>query len=162
LRLSPQRRPGLRCKRALVTWVIAYVSIEFLGIGVFFLIAAIQHTGSYTHPTQDPSYALEQKYLPLANLAIWTMLALAYFGRRRSTGRSWLTEPLWLGALWLAIALPADFLFFVVIKNPSSLTAHDFYIGQFPWIYLTYVAVFISPMCAVAIKLWRRRPEALR
>lgn len=146
--------PALRYRRALVTWLIAYVGIEIIGFAAGITIAAVQHTGSYAHSTQGlpPSYILEEKFLPLANLAVWTALALVYFGRRRVSGRA---EPLRLGALWLAVSLPADLVFFVLIKNPSSLSPHDFYVGQFPWIYLIYVAVFVSPLCAAAIRRQR-------
>jgi hypothetical protein len=55
-----------------------------------------------------------------------------------------------LGALWLAIALPINFVGFVVIHTPPSMSAHDFYLGQFPWIYLVYAAAFLGPACAAA------------
>jgi hypothetical protein len=29
--------------------------------------------------------------------------------------------------------------------SDDSMSATDFYVGQFPWIYLTYLAVLISP-----------------
>ena len=54
-----------------------------------------------------------------------------------------------LGAFWLTLAVLVDYVGFVLIKNPISLSPHDFYIGQFPWIYLIYVAVFFSPWCYV-------------
>jgi len=55
------------------------------------------------------------------------------------------------GAFWLGVALPVDFVGFVLIKNPISLSPYDFYVGQFPWIYLIYIAVFLSPSCYVAL-----------
>ena len=155
--LKSRKPSALHYKRALITWVIAYLSITAAGIGLFFLIAALQHTGSYASPVKDPSYVLEEWFLPLANLLIWTACGLAYFGQRRDTVYPWNWEPLKLGALWLALAVPADFLDSVAIKNPESMSAHDFYIGQAPWIYLTYTAVFISPACAAAVRLWLRR-----
>lgn len=151
------KRSALHYRRALITWAGAYVTITALGIGGFFLIAAIQHTGSYAHPLDDPSYLLEEKFLPLANLVVWTLFALAYFGKRRGAPCPWFKEPVQLGALWLAIALPADLVSAVLIRSAESMTAHDFYIGQFPWIYLIYVAVFISPICAASVRQWLRR-----
>ncbi len=151
------RPSALRWKRGLTTGVIAYLIITGAGIGLFFLIAAIQHTGSYSTPVKDPSYLLEEWFLPLANLLIWTACGLAYFGQRRDTVHPWSWEPFRLGALWLALAVPADFLDSVAIKNPESMSAHDFYIGQAPWIYLIYAAVFISPACAAAARPWLRR-----
>jgi hypothetical protein len=51
-----------------------------------------------------------------------------------------------------------DYVGFVLIKNPISLSAHDFYIGQFPWIYLIYLAIFVSPLLYV---LLRRKSQAV-
>jgi hypothetical protein len=56
-----------------------------------------------------------------------------------------------LGAFWLAAAMIGDYVCFVRIKNPISLSPHDFYIGQFPWIYLIYVAVLVAPLCSVML-----------
>lgn len=149
------REPALRYRRALVTWLIAYVGIEVIGFAAGLLLAAAMHSGSYADPTREPSYIAEEWFLPAANLVLWTLLALAYFGKRPGRGRSRLTESVRLGTFWLAVSLPADFVFFVAIKNPSSLTAHEFYVGQFPWIYLVYAAVFVSPLCAAAIRARR-------
>jgi hypothetical protein len=38
-----------------------------------------------------------------------------------------------------------DFVGFVVIKNPWSLSVRQFYIDYQPWITLEYVAIFLSP-----------------
>lgn len=149
----------LHWKRALLTWLGAYLTITAAGIGLYFLIAAVQHTGSYASPMQDPSYRLEEPFLPLANLLIWTAFALVYFGKRRDGPPGRLAESLRLGALWLALALPIDFLDSVAIKSPYSMSAHDFYAGQAPWIYLIYAAVFVSPVLAAAL---RSRPRGRR
>ena len=50
-----------------------------------------------------------------------------------------------LGGVWLGLAVIVDYVGFVLIKNPISLSPHDFYIGQAPWIYLIYVVVLVSP-----------------
>ena len=47
-----------------------------------------------------------------------------------------------------------DYVCFVLIKNPISLNPHDFYIGQFPWIYLIYVTVLFAPFCSVILMRW--------
>lgn len=160
--LTIPKRSALDYKWALITWVLAYVTIAAAGTGGYFLVTVIRHTRTYAGPTQDPSYLLEEKFLPLANLVVWTVFALVYFAKRRAGAQSRFTEPLRLGALWLAIALPVDFLAFVVIKSPEAMTAPAFYIGQFPWIYLIYTAVFLSPACAAALRLWLRPAAATR
>ena len=45
-------------------------------------------------------------------------------------------------------AIVVDYVGFVLIKNPISLTPHDFYIGQFPWIYLIYI---FAPLCKATL-----------
>jgi hypothetical protein len=159
MKLSIWRGSTLHCKRALTTFAGAYLTITAVGIGLFFAIAAVQHTGSYADPINDPSYLLEEKFLPLANLAIWTLFALIYFGKRRGTGHPWHKEPVQLGALWLALGLLADLVTAVLIKSPYSMTAFDYYVRQFPWIYLIYAAVFLSPLCAASLKHWLKRPS---
>ena len=57
-------------------------------------------------------------------------------------------------AFWLAVAVVVDYVCFVLIKNPISLNPHDFYIGQFPWIYLIYVTVLFAPFCSVILMRW--------
>jgi hypothetical protein len=47
---------------------------------------------------------------------------------------------------------------FVLIRNPLSLSPHDFYVGQFPWIYLIYVAIFLAPVCFVALQGFKSAP----
>src|SRR5258708_4318281 len=124
--------------------------------GFSLLLGALVDTSPVASPLQDPGYLLSEKFLPLLNLIVWTSFSLVYF-KKRTNGPSQRKEALALGAFWLAMALPLDFLAFVVIQNPLSLSAHDFYIGQFPWIYLIYLAVFISPVCGtVLIKVLTR------
>ncbi len=50
MRLTTPRPSAVHYKRALITGITAYLSITAAGIGLFFLIAAIQHTGSYASP----------------------------------------------------------------------------------------------------------------
>ena len=64
-------------------------------------------------------------------------------------------EAVRLGAFWLALALPFDVIFFILVKSPYSLSFHDFYVGQVPWIYIVYAVLFVSPLCYVV--LFRRR-----
>jgi hypothetical protein len=47
-----------------------------------------------------------------------------------------------------------DYVGFALIKNPFSLSAHDFYISQFPWIYLIYLAILVSP---ILYATWRSK-----
>ncbi len=137
----------LNRKRALLTFALAYFAITILGTALSFSISAVAHIPQTAEPMQNRAYLLSEPLLPALNLLVWMACAAFYFARRPASGR----EALNLGAFWLAVSLVCDYVFFVLIKNPISLSPHDFYIGQFPWIYLIYIAVFISPLCYVAL-----------
>ena len=74
-----------------------------------------------------------------------------YYKRRTGDELALHRESVVLGAFWLVAAMVVDYVGFVLIKNPISLSPHDFYIGQFPWIYLIYVAVLLSPLCYLTL-----------
>jgi hypothetical protein len=65
--------------------------------------------------------------------------------------RSETAEALRLGLFWLALALPFDVIFFILVKSPYSLSFHDFYVGQVPWIYIVYAVLFVSSLCYVGL-----------
>ncbi|HXZ85686.1 MAG TPA: hypothetical protein VEI82_09370 [Myxococcota bacterium] len=150
--------PGLRWGRALATFAGAYAAITLVATAIGFGISALVDGGPVAHPLDDPGYQLTEKLLPALNLAVWTPFAALYFAGRGGAGRR--GEALALGALWLAVALPVDYLGFVVLETPLSLSAREFYVGQFPWIYLIYLAVLASPLCALALAKTRTRPGA--
>jgi hypothetical protein len=136
-------RPALRRRRALGTFAGAYAAVTLLCPLLYWALAAALHKPpASSNPFHDPTYVLAQKFFPLVNLIVWTAFARLYL--RRGDRR----QAFALGRLWLCLALPVDFVGFVLIRNPMSLGPHDFYVSQFPWIYLTYAAVFLSPFCA--------------
>jgi len=99
----------------------------------------------------SPSYLFAEKFFPIINLLVWTAFTWVYFKLRRNAPVL-LREAIILGACWQILAMFVDYVGFVLIKNPISLSAHDFYIGQFPWIYLIYLAIFISPILYAALR----------
>jgi hypothetical protein len=140
-------------KQAAVTFLLAYLSITILATAFSFALAAAKHVPPGTAPLDNPAYLLAERFLPVINLLVWMAFAKVYFKKQRdhlvpSVIR---TEAFLLGAFWLAIAVPVDFVGFVLIKNPISLSPHDFYIRQFPWIYLIYLSVFLGPRCYIAL-----------
>ena len=146
------RGTTLNWKRALGTFLLAYVAITILGTAFSLGIAAVQHIPDTAKPMQNAAYLLTERFLPGMNLLVWASAAWLYF--RRSPQESIMRhQSLALGAFWLAVALPLDLIAFVLIKTPLSLSPYDFYVGQFPWIYLIYLAVFVSPLCYVT---WHR------
>lgn len=147
----------LHYKRALALFILAYVSITIVATAVAILVDVLLHAPSATSGLHDLGFQLTVPYEPLMNLAIWMACAGLYFGKRTQQPHLY-KEALALGILWLIIALPIDFMCFVVIPNPISLSAHDFYIGQFPWIYLTYLAVLLSPLCYAVLGKFLHQP----
>jgi hypothetical protein len=138
----------IRYSRAIVMFVLAYIVVTILGIALSISIGVLGHIPESVEPMKNEAYLISERFLPLLNLVVWGMFAWGYFrGRmcgRRSTS---LRREAWaLGVFWLVVAVVVDFVGFVLIKNPISLSPHDFYIGQFPWIYLIYIAVLFSPV----------------
>ena len=139
--------------RAIVTFVLAYVVVTILAIALSFFIGAVGHMPQSDEPMKNEAYLVSERFLPLLNLIVWGVFAGIYF-RRRMGGRELmgLRREAWaLGVFWLVAAVVVDYVGFVLIKNPISLSPHDFYVGQFPWIYLIYVAVLFSPFCYVML-----------
>ena len=132
-------------------FVVAYIAITVLATGFSLALESLMHVGSTVAPLENPAYLLAEKFFPLMNLVVWTACGGLYFrGQQRSAAPpkdAWM-----LGAVWLIAAVIVDFVGFVLIKNPLSLTPKEFYVGQFPWIYLIYVAVAIGPACALYLK----------
>ncbi|MBR7833344.1 hypothetical protein KDL01_08710 [Actinospica durhamensis] len=142
----PESRPPLRRGRAVGTFAGAYAAVTVVCPLFYWALAELLHKPLVSgNPFHDPTYVLAQKFYPLLNLAVWSAFALLYL--RRGDRR----QAFALGRLWLCLALPVDFVGFVLIHNPMSLSPYDFYVSQFPWIYLTYAAVFLGPLCGARI-----------
>jgi hypothetical protein len=141
--------PGWRWGRALWTFAAAYAAVTVVATAFSLACVAVRGGAPPGRPLDAPGYQLAEKLLPALNLAVWAPFAGLYF-RGRARGPALRTEAWALGAFWLALALPVDYVGFVALRTPISLGARDFYVGQCPWIYLIYAAVLASPRCAVA------------
>jgi len=148
----------IRYKRAITMFLLAYVSVTIVAVAASMLVDVLLHAPSASSGLQDLGFQLTVPYEPLMNLVIWIAGAGLYFGKQAQQPNRY-KEALALGALWLVIALPVDFVGFVLIPSPISLSVHDFYLGQFPWIYLTYLAVLLSPLCYVTLVKLLRHPR---
>lgn len=147
----------LRIPRATLMFVVGYIALTIIGFASYYLLAIAMHvslSASFDIAT-DPAYMLSQQLNIVYNLAVWTACAWLYFRRSSAVTRrrAWA-----LGAFWLAVALPADLIFYVLIPTPTQLTAHEYYVGQFPWIYLVYAVLVVSPACYLLLAR-RRRTE---
>jgi len=142
--------PPFRYGRAVVAFLVSYIGVTPLALGLYFIIAASMgiDLSAEFNIREDNAYALAERLYPILNLLVWTPCAWIYFRGRTALHYK---EALKLGGFWLAIAVPLDLLAFVLIENPLSVSAEGFYIEQFPWIYLTYAAVFAAPLCFVEL-----------
>ncbi|SRR5579875_4174133 len=152
-RAQPAAQPHLNYKRAITTFISAYISVTILAIALSIFIATVGHVPSSGQALQNQAYLLSERFLPALNLVVWSIFAWAYFRRRAKQAEkmSLTREAQTLGAFWVVAAIVVDYVGFVFIKNPLSLGPHDFYVGQFPWIYLIYVAIALSPLCYVVL-----------
>lgn len=157
---TPQVQPELRYGRALVLFLLAYIAITVIATGFSTALEVVMHPPPTDDKIHSPSYILSERFYPLLNFFIWTAFGRIYFGADAdSDDRGRRVAAIRLGALWLALALVADFVGFVLIEHPLSLSARDFYVGQFPWIYLIYLVVFSGPLCAAALRARSTRQQ---
>lgn len=141
---------SLRLGRALWTFIVAYIAITIVATVFSIALEKAMHVPDTVSPVESPAYLLAERFFPVMNLLVWMPVAALYFkGRGRIEDTR---EAKRLGAFWLVLAIVVDFVGFVLIKNPISLSPHDFYIGQFPWIYLIYLVVFASPLFYVLLR----------
>ena len=131
----------------ILSFVIAYVGVSVLGFGLYLAISRIRRTSPWdeVEVRHNVSYQVAQKFLPLINLGVWTVCAWLYFSYADVS----YANALALGIVWLIVAAIVDYIGFVLIKHPLSVDHKGFYVDQFPWIYFTYLAVFISPLLCV-------------
>jgi hypothetical protein len=145
--------PALNVKWAVITFVLGYIVLTVVGFASYYILAAIMHVSlsAKFDISSDPAYMLSQQLNIAYNLVTWVLCAWVYFRRSLSITpqRAWA-----LGLFWIVVALPADFVFYVLVPSPTQLTMSEYYVGQFPWIYLVYAVLAISPACL----LLTRRP----
>jgi hypothetical protein len=134
----------LRYRRAIALFVLGYIVISVLGAGLAMLLGALM--GPPSIETHGPSYILYENALVALNLLGWIPLSLLYFKDRKNE-LNLRGESLALGILWLVLAVIVDYVLFVFVQSPFYISAHDFYIGQFPWIYIIYIIALVSPLC---------------
>ena len=135
--------------RALGLFLAAYVLVTVLAAGVTVaygeLTGAPQANELGVGLLEAPAFTATVPYHVLIMLVVWPLFAGLYFWGRRSGPEEERRETAPLSFLWLAAALIADFVGFVHIKHPWSLTPQEFYVDYQPWISLIYVAIFVSP-----------------
>lgn len=142
---------NLRYARAAVLFVLGYVLVTILAIALAMSVDAVMQSGYTGKMVLNPAYIFAERFYPLINLLVWIPVSWIYFTTRKDSGDLY-KEAKTLGIFWLALALLIDFVGFVLIENPISLSPYDFYVEQFPWIYLIYLAILLSPSLYAALR----------
>jgi len=157
---------GLDIKRAFIYFFVAYGVVTILATVVTLLYGLIYHSPQPEELgvslLKAPSFVATVPYHVLIMLLVWPVFAWVYLRKRQPRNRDGeLGESLRLSFFWLAAAMIVDFVCFVLIKHPWSLTPHEFYVEYEPWIGLIYTAIFLSPLiCLGLLRLLSKRVEA--
>ncbi|WCT13873.1 hypothetical protein [Mucilaginibacter jinjuensis] len=137
----------LNLKRAIGYFFAAYIIVTILASATSVTYGIVFHT-----PPPAPGQSVLQAeeftatvpYHVLIMLIIWPLFAGLYFKRPKAAAQV-KQETRSLAFFWLVAAMITDLVCFVLIKNPYSLTFHEFYVLYQPWISLIYLAIFLSP-----------------
>src|SRR5258705_9244996 len=157
---------GLDIQRALIYFFAAYSVVTVLATATSVTYGIIYQTPQPEELgvslLKAPSFVATVPYHVLIMLLVWPVFAWVYLRKRQPRNRDGeLGESLRLSFFWLAAAMIVDFVCFVIIKHPWSLTPHEFYIEYEPWIGLIYTAIFLSPLiCLGLLRLLSKRVEA--
>ena len=143
----------IKFTRAIVLFFIAYIIVTILAAATTETYASI-HNSPPPAPgmsvLQAAAFVATVPYHVLIMLIIWPIFAWLYFKNpKQQNAQS--AETWHLAFFWLAAAVIVDFVGFVLIKNPYSLTPHEFYVLYQPWISLIYLAIFLSPFIRLGL-----------
>lgn len=153
-------RSGLAIVPALAYFLVAYVLVTVLAAGL-----TIAYGTVYNLPEPDqlgvgllqaPAFVATVPYHALIMLVVWPVFAWLYFRRRRPASREQEARQTWrLGSLWLVAAMVVDYVGFVLVKNPWSMTTRELYVDYQPWISLIYLSILVSPWIRLRLSSWR-------
>jgi hypothetical protein len=147
---------GLDIRRALIYFSIAYGVVTVLATATTVTYGIIYHSPQPEELgvslLKAPSFVATVPYHVLIMLLVWPVFAWVYFRKRQQGNQNKeVRETLRLSFLWVAAAMIVDFVCFVLIKHPWSLTPHEFYVEYEPWISLIYISIFLSPLIRLAL-----------
>jgi hypothetical protein len=146
-------------KRGIAIFFVGYMAINVISTVLTLLVANALHISlsGQTVNIHNHAVAVAERFYPLANLPVWLVCSWLYFRNHTDSGKQ-LNEAWRLGALWLVLGVLCNEIFFVLIRTSYSFSAHDWYIGQSPWIYLIYLIAFLSPVVYVSAVGALRKP----
>ena len=147
---------GLDTRRALIYFFVAYCVVTVLATATSVTYGIIYQTPQPEELgvslLKAPSFTATVPYHVLIMLLVWPVFAWVYFRKRQHENQGQeVSEALRLSFFWLAAAMFVDFICFVLIKHPYSLTPHEFYVEYQPWISLIYASIFLSPFISLGL-----------
>lgn len=138
----------LNVRSAIKNFIAAYIIVTILAYFASFMVGMMlklpppEPGGSMF---DSPEFVKSVPYHLLINLLIWTIFSYMYFTKNKNRELN-ITTAFYLSIFWLVTAMLTDLVFFVLIPSPVALTFHQFYVEYQPWISITYLIVFISPL----------------
>ena len=86
-------------------------------------------------------------YHPLYNIVVWPIISHFYFLNQTPS----IERALSLGFSFMSITMVLDYVMWVLIKHPLSMSIEEFYVKSQPSLALCYLVTFISPMSYLLI-----------
>lgn len=143
--------------KAVWLFILAYMAVQLLGVVTYMLVSSAMgmSISEYMNVNSSANLSLSdlagfmdaQKFFPLENLLVGILFAWWYFKRRQLKSAK---DVLPFAATWAGIRIALDFILIVGMPllfghQGFALSPYSFYVEQAPWIYLTYLAVFVAP-----------------
>lgn len=144
--------------RALSLFFAAYIIVTILAAATtecYGLLNNLPPLAPGVSPVKTPVFLATVPYHVVIMLIVWPIFAWIYFRKSRNNNpRAERAETWNLALAWLVLAMVVDFVGFVLIKHPYSLSAHAFYVDYQPWISFIYLAIFLSPWIGLLLMRW--------
>lgn len=133
----------------IIYYLLAYTIVTVIGIlHTVFNIYVLHHKTMKESPGMGEAYEKTKPFHPLYNILIFPVFAWLYF---LSITNLSFSVVIFTGLIWVAITIIGDLVGWVLIKHPWSLSFKEFYIDYQPWITLTYLIIFLSPLLVYGI-----------
>lgn len=121
------------------------------GIGVLhtvFNIVVLHMKSMKDGPGMGEGYEKTKPWHPLYNIIVFPISAYLYFQGLEAVR---LSNVIATALIWGTITVVFDFIGWVFIMHPWSLTVKEFYIDYQPWITLIYITIYASPLIAYGV-----------
>ncbi len=125
---------------------LAYFTVTMIGVLHTIFNIKVLHMGTMKDgPGMGEGYEKTRPWHPLYNIIIFPLFAWLYL---RAVGDATLDDAILTALIWGTLTIIFDLFGWVIIKHPWSLSWREFYIDYQPWITLTYLVIYLSPLLA--------------